>query len=236
MQRLRERGISIIYISHRMDEIFRITDRITVLRDGRRVLTDDTAALTMNQVIDAIVGKTMEQAFEWQERSVDRSVAPLLQVRNLSAGKRVQDVSFDLYPGEILGLAGLMGSGRTELARAIFGIDRVDKGQILIRGEPTDIRNPEDAITAGVSLVPRIAAFRDWSSTTPSRTTCSYRSWIGWTTPGSSTTVAAIGWPDRSSRICASRQARSAPPCVSSPAVISRKWSSANGWLPSPTS
>jgi ribose transport system ATP-binding protein len=154
VQRLRERGISIIYISHRMDEIFRITDRITVLRDGRRVLTDDTAALTMNQVIAAIVGKTMEQAFEWQERSVDRSVAPLLQVRNLSAGKRVQDVSFDLYPGEILGLAGLMGSGRTELARAIFGIDRVDKGQILIRGEPTDIRNPEDAITAGVSLVP----------------------------------------------------------------------------------
>ena len=154
VQRLRERGISIIYISHRMDEIFRITDRITVLRDGRHVLTDDTAALTMNQVIAAIVGKTMEQAFEWQERSVDRSVAPLLQVRNLSAGKRVQDVSFDLYPGEILGLAGLMGSGRTELARAIFGIDRVDKGQILIRGEPTDIRNPEDAITAGVSLVP----------------------------------------------------------------------------------
>ena len=114
----------------------------------------------MNQVIDAIVGKTMEQAFEWQERSVDRSVAPLLQVRNLSAGKRVQDVSFDLYPGEILGLAGLMGSGRTELARAIFGIDRVDKGQILIRGEPTDIRNPEDAITAGVSSSRRIAAFR----------------------------------------------------------------------------
>ena len=154
VQRLKERGISIIYISHRMDEIFRITDRITVLRDGRHILTEDTAALTMNQVIDAIVGKTMEQAFEWQERSVDRSVAPLLQVRNLSAGKRVQDVSFDLYPGEILGLAGLMGSGRTELARAIFGIDRVDKGEILIRGERVDIGNPEEAITAGVSLVP----------------------------------------------------------------------------------
>src|ERR671910_463479 len=154
VQRLRERGISIIYISHRMDEIFRITDRITVLRDGHHVLTEDTAALTMNQVIDAIVGKTMEQAFEWQERSVDRSVAPLLQVRNLSAGKRVQDVSFDLYPGEILGLAGLMGSGRTELARAIFGIDRIDRGEILIRGERADIGNPEEAIAAGVSLVP----------------------------------------------------------------------------------
>jgi ribose transport system ATP-binding protein len=154
VQRLKERGISIIYISHRMDEIFRITDRITVLRDGRHILTEDTAALTMNQVIDAIVGQSMEQAFEWQERSVDRSVAPLLQVRNLSAGSRVQDISFDLYPGEILGLAGLMGSGRTELAQAIFGIDHVDKGEILIRGQRVDIGNPEEAIIAGVSLVP----------------------------------------------------------------------------------
>ena len=154
VKRLKERGISIIYISHRMDEIFRITDRITVLRDGRHILTEDTASLTMNRVIDAIVGKAMERAFEWRERSVDRSVAPLLQVRNLSAGKRVQDVSFDLYPGEILGLAGLMGSGRTELARAIFGIDRIDKGQILLRGERVDIGNPDEAITAGVSLVP----------------------------------------------------------------------------------
>jgi ribose transport system ATP-binding protein len=154
VQRLKERGISIIYISHRMDEIFRITDRITVLRDGRHILTENTAALTMNQVIDAIVGKSMEQAFEWRERSVDRSAAPLLQVRNLSAGNRVRDVSFDLYPGEILGLAGLMGSGRTELARAIFGIDRVDRGEILIRGQRVDIGNPEEAIGAGVSLVP----------------------------------------------------------------------------------
>jgi ribose transport system ATP-binding protein len=154
VQRLKERGISIIYISHRMDEIFRITDRITVLRDGRHILTENTAALTMNQVIDAIVGQSMEQAFEWRERSVDRSVAPLLQVRNLSAGTRVRDVSFDLYPGEILGLAGLMGSGRTELARAIFGFDRVDRGEILIRGQRVDIGNPEEAIGAGVSLVP----------------------------------------------------------------------------------
>jgi ribose transport system ATP-binding protein len=154
VQRLKERGISIIYISHRMDEIFRITDRITVLRDGRVILTEDTTALTMNQVIDAIVGQSMEQAFEWQERSVDRSVAPLLQIRNLSAGNRVHDVSLDLYPGEILGLAGLMGSGRTELARAIFGIDRVDRGQIFIQGKRADIDNPEKAIAAGVSLVP----------------------------------------------------------------------------------
>ncbi len=154
VQRLKARGISIVYISHRMDEIFRVTDRVTVLRDGRRVLTEDTANLSMNQVIDAIVGQTMEEAFEWKERMVDRSVQPLLQVRNLSASNRVHDISFDLYPGEILGIAGLMGSGRTELVRALFGIDRIDKGEILIRGQRVYIGDPEAAIGAGVSLVP----------------------------------------------------------------------------------
>ena len=154
VQRLRDSGISIIYISHRMDEIFQITDRITVLRDGLHIVTEETAKLTMNQVIDAIVGQSMEQAFEWQERVVDRSVPPLLQVRYLCSGTRVHDVSFDLYPGEILGLAGLMGSGRTELARTLFGIDRVGKGEILIRGQNVDLSNPEAAIDAGISLVP----------------------------------------------------------------------------------
>src|SRR5918995_1372209 len=135
---------------------WQLTEIAKALAQDARVLIMDepTSSLTMNNVIDAIVGKSMEQAFEWQERSVDRSVAPLLQVRNVSAGKRVQDISFDLYPGEILGLAGLMGSGRTELARAIFGIDRIDRGEILIRGERADIGNPEEAIAAGVSLVP----------------------------------------------------------------------------------
>jgi ribose transport system ATP-binding protein len=154
VRRLKERGISIIYISHRMDEIFRITDRITVLRDGRHILTENTADVTMNQVIDAIVGKTMERAFAWQERVVDRSGAPLLEVRHLSSGTRLRDVSFDLYPGEILGLAGLMGSGRTELARTLFGIDRRTGGEIRINGQPVDIRSPEDAIASGISLVP----------------------------------------------------------------------------------
>ncbi len=152
--RLKARGISIIYISHRMDEIFQITDRITVLRDGHHVLTEQTSNLTMAQVIDAIVGKTMEQAFAWHERTVDRSASPLLQVRNLTVGARVHDVSFDLFPGEILGVAGLMGSGRTELVRAIFGIDRVDKGEILIRGQRVAIDNPDEAIDAGIALVP----------------------------------------------------------------------------------
>jgi ribose transport system ATP-binding protein len=154
IRRLKSRGISIIYISHRMEEIFQITDRITVLRDGRVILTDETANLTMNALIDAIVGQSMEQAFAWQERSVDRAVEPLLQVRNLSAGGRIHDVSLDLYPGEILGVAGLMGSGRTELARAIFGVDPIDRGEILVHGRPVAIGDPDDAIAAGISLVP----------------------------------------------------------------------------------
>jgi ribose transport system ATP-binding protein len=152
--KLKAAGISIIYISHRMEEIFRITDRITVLRDGRKVATERTADLSMNRVIDLIVGQAMEGAFEWRERQVDRTVAPLLEVRGLRSGAKVRDVSFALYPGEILGIAGLMGSGRTELARAIFGIDRLDAGEIAVRGRQVDIRSPDDAIAAGISLVP----------------------------------------------------------------------------------
>jgi ribose transport system ATP-binding protein len=152
--KLQARGISIIYISHRMEEIFRITDRITVLRDGRRVSTESTSQVTMEDVIDDIVGKTMESAFAWQERHVTRDGAPLLSARGLTAGARVRDISFDLYSGEILGIAGLMGSGRTELARALFGIDQIDAGEVLIRGERASIHVPDDAIEAGIALVP----------------------------------------------------------------------------------
>ncbi|MDP9364140.1 MAG: sugar ABC transporter ATP-binding protein [Chloroflexota bacterium] len=152
--KLKADGISIVYISHRMDEIFRIADRITVLRDGRNVLTAPTGELTMERVIEQVVGRAMERSFVWQERRVDRSGDPLLEVRHLSAGEKVHDVSFDLYPGEILGVAGLMGSGRTELARAIFGIDHIDGGDIRVRGRPVTIANPQDAVAAGIALVP----------------------------------------------------------------------------------
>lgn len=154
IDKLKARGISIIYISHRMEEIFRITDRITVLRDGRNVITAETSQVTMARVIDDIVGKTMEAAFAWHERPVTRDGPPLLSVRGLTAGTRVSDVTFDLYPGEILGIAGLMGSGRTELARALFGIDAIDAGEILVRGKPVNIHVPDDAIDAGLALVP----------------------------------------------------------------------------------
>jgi ribose transport system ATP-binding protein len=154
IRKLSERGISIIYISHRMEEIFRIADRITVLRDGRHIVTEQTRDLEMQRLIDHIVGQSMEQAFEWQERVVDRTAEPLLEVRGLIAGTKVRGVTFDLFPGEILGIAGLMGSGRTELARALFGFDRIDEGQMRVRGQNVKIRRPDDAIRHGISLVP----------------------------------------------------------------------------------
>lgn len=151
---LRARGISIVYISHRMEEIFQIADRITVLRDGQRVLTAATSDLTMNQLVEQIVGRKMEQAFAWQERKVDRSGTPLLDVQHLHAGPRVQDVTLQVYPGEIVGVAGLMGSGRTELVRALFGIDPIQSGTVSVRGRPVTIRKPQDALDAGICLVP----------------------------------------------------------------------------------
>jgi ribose transport system ATP-binding protein len=154
MRRLKEQGISIVYISHRMEEVFEICDRISVLRDGRKVLTDELAKLTSDQVIDEIVGRKLEQTMLWKERDVPAETEVLLEVRGLVSGTKLNGVDLQLRRGEILGLAGLMGSGRTELARAIFGIDGTDSGEILIHGRATSIDSPEGAIAAGIALIP----------------------------------------------------------------------------------
>ncbi|MGY4544446.1 ribose transport system ATP-binding protein [Arthrobacter sp. UYNi723] len=155
IDRLKQRGISIIYISHRMDEVYRLADRITILRDGRRLLTEPLTDVTPEQIVEGIVGKKIEGQLAYRERDhVAHEGAPLLEVRGLNAGRRVRDVSFSLRPGEILGLAGLMGSGRTELARTLFGIDRLDSGEILIRGQKINLTSPQQAIDAGVALIP----------------------------------------------------------------------------------
>jgi ribose transport system ATP-binding protein len=155
VERLKKRGISIIYISHRMDEVYRIADRITILRDGRRLLTESLNDVTPEQIVEGIVGKKIEGQLTYQQRERDgASAAPILEARGLTSGKRVRDVSFTLRSGEILGLAGLMGSGRTELARVLFGIDPLDGGEILIRGKKASITNPRRAIAAGLALIP----------------------------------------------------------------------------------
>jgi ribose transport system ATP-binding protein len=154
VERLKARGISIIYISHRMDEIYRIADRITVLRDGRRLFTEALTDVTPAQIVEGIVGQAIEGDLAYQSRSRTAERVPLLEVRDLVAGPRVQDVSFVLHAGEILGLAGLMGSGRTELARCLFGIDPLERGEVRLRGEPVELSDARAAIAAGIALVP----------------------------------------------------------------------------------
>ena len=154
VRRLKERGIAIVYISHRMEEVFAVADRVTVLRDGRIVSTCPREETSLEDVIEDIVGEKVEQAMTWKERHVHTGAETLLEVRNLTAGERLRGVSFELRRGEILGLAGLMGSGRSETARAIFGIDGIDEGEILVNGRRVDIRSPQDAIDAGIALIP----------------------------------------------------------------------------------
>jgi ribose transport system ATP-binding protein len=154
VERLKAQGIAIIYISHRMDEVYRIADRITILRDGRHLFTKSLGEVTPAQIVEGIVGREIEEVLTPQERSTPAEAEPLLEARNLRAGRRVQDISFRLHAGEILGLAGLMGSGRTELARCLFGVDRLDGGQILLRGRPIDVSNPREATAAGIALIP----------------------------------------------------------------------------------
>jgi len=154
IRRLKARGIGIIYISHRLEEIFEIADRVTILRDGRAVSTKQASDMTMAEFVVGIVGRRMDQAFEWKERHVDYSAAPLLQVSHVAGGPRLRDASLDLYPGEILGIVGLMGSGRTELARCLFGIDMIAAGEVRIRGQSVRIKSPAAAIDAGIALIP----------------------------------------------------------------------------------
>ncbi|MBO0869869.1 MAG: sugar ABC transporter ATP-binding protein [Micromonosporaceae bacterium] len=154
LDRLRDQGMSIVYISHRMEEVYRIADRITVLRDGARLFTRSLAQVTPAQVVEGIVGRRADGGADPQRRAPAGDAAVLLEAVDLRAGDRVNGVSFQLREGEILGVAGLMGSGRTELARCLFGIDRLDSGQLRLRGRPVRIGNPRAAQRAGIALIP----------------------------------------------------------------------------------
>ena len=151
---LKSKGVSIIYISHRMKEIFEIADRITVLRDGRWVLTERREDLNLGRVIESIIGKAVEKAFEWKDRAKPHSDEPVLEVQGLSDGKLVREVSFELKRGEVLGIAGLMGSGRTELLESLFGLRRISRGKIRIHGDDAHISGIRDALARKIALVP----------------------------------------------------------------------------------
>jgi len=146
-------GISIVFISHHLDEVVSMCDRVTVLRDGHVTLVTGTSDLTLATIIEAMLGRSLESALAWEAHDVDRNSVPLLRVEGLTNG-RLHDVSFDLHRGEILGIAGLLGSGRSEVMRAVFGIDRLDAGTIEVNGRRMHIRTPADALRAGIALVP----------------------------------------------------------------------------------
>jgi len=147
---LRSRGIGVIYISHRLDEIFTIADRVVVLRDGQLAGEGETRSLTRQQLIEWMVGREIQNEFPKARHTRDRI---RLSVRNLNRGNIVRDVSFDIRAGEVLGMTGLIGAGRTETARLIFGADRHDSGQISLDGHSLHIRSPRDAIRNGICLL-----------------------------------------------------------------------------------
>jgi inositol transport system ATP-binding protein len=147
---LKSKGVAIIYISHKMDEIYQIADRITVLRDGQFIATKNTADLDKNSLIALMVGREIEELFTSKSLAKDEIV---LKVKNLHKKGKFSDINFEVHAGEVLGIAGLMGAGRTEIARAIFGLDSFDSGEILLKGKTVQIRTPKDAIEQGIGYV-----------------------------------------------------------------------------------
>lgn len=149
---LREKGMGIVYISHRMDEIKTITDRVTVMRDGTYVGTLVTKDSTKDDIINMMVGRVIYEDPK-TENMVPKDAPVVLKVEHLNAGKMVRDVSFELHKGEILGFSGLMGAGRTETARALFGADPIDGGDIYINGTKVTIKTPQDAVEKGIGYL-----------------------------------------------------------------------------------
>ena len=152
IKRLKEEGKIILYVSHRLAEIFQVTDNIVVLKDGKLVTTFETAKTTEKELITAMVGRDIGDTYANLKRN-DKYGDVLLEVKNLTTDD-VEDVSFELRRGEVLGFAGLVGAGRTEVMRAIFGADPIISGEVLIDGKQVNIKTPADAIKYGIALCP----------------------------------------------------------------------------------
>jgi rhamnose transport system ATP-binding protein len=148
---LRDKGTGILFISHRFDEVFDLCDRITVMRDGRYIATHRTADVTVEKIVREMVGRDIGTLFPKGEADIGHTV---LKVEGLSRSGVFRDISFDVRAGEIVALAGLVGAGRTEVARAVFGIDPYDSGQVAVVGKPLKARSPQAAIAAGLGFVP----------------------------------------------------------------------------------
>ena len=150
IKKVTQKGVSIIYISHRLEEFAKVGDRVTVLRDGRTIKTLEIADTDIDELIRLMVGRELNEMFPKAAIPIGKEV---LRVEGLSRSNAISNISFSVRQGEILGVAGLVGSGRTEMARAIFGADRADSGRVYIHGRETKIRWPGDAIAAGIGFV-----------------------------------------------------------------------------------
>ena len=148
---LKKQGVTVIYISHRLDEIFRLCDSVTVIRDGEVIDTNPIESLTKELIISKMVGRNMDQ--EYPVRAGSSSDEVILEVRDLCRKGVFEHINFSLHKGERLGIAGLVGAGRTEIVRAIFGADKLTGGEILLHGKPVTIRSPKEAISHKIALV-----------------------------------------------------------------------------------
>jgi ribose transport system ATP-binding protein len=151
--RLKSRGMSIIYITHYLRDIFKICESVTALRDGKAVLSTLASATTVEALVAAMIGIDEESRAEWKLTRRGGARKPLLEIRGLTTDS-IRDVSIEIAPGEVVGLAGLLGSGRTELLRALYGCDRIVAGSVYIDGTEVEPRSPSDALAAGIALVP----------------------------------------------------------------------------------
>lgn len=151
IRRLKSEGCGIVYISHRLEELKYIVDRVTIMRDGRYINSMNFCDTTMDEIIASMVGREIKEKYP---RVVCPRGEKIFEVKNLNAGRMVREVNFCLHAGEIVGIAGLMGAGRTETTRAVFGIDPKETGEIILNGMSIRIRCPRDAIKAGIVLVP----------------------------------------------------------------------------------
>lgn len=151
VRKLKSQGVGIVYISHRMEELKVICDRVTVMRDGKYIDTKKMAEVTIPEIINMMVGREFND--DMVAKVGDPNSEVILEVKNLNQGKTIRDVNFKLKKGEILGFAGLMGAGRTEVARAIFGADKVDSGEIYLRGQRIKNKSPKEAVTNGIGYL-----------------------------------------------------------------------------------
>lgn len=151
VRELKKEGVSIIFVSHRLDEVFQLCDRVSVLRDGKHIKTINTASIDKSELISLILGRKLSEMYSQAEPH--QKSEELLRVENLWEASKLRGVSFSLYKGEILGIAGLLGSGRSELVRTIFGLKKRDRGEIFLRGKTIQVRSPEDVIRRGIGYI-----------------------------------------------------------------------------------